>query len=193
MQAQPPSKDNLLYTDLLSSVDQLLGDAGTCAVEDPGFESACGSPEQPVDLTALDCMALDFPLNGYDIPYGGGGGAGGGESASTSSSGFAMTSGSGSSGSCGTSGEAEIGGGWEARAVFAAVSTTSMASEDDEDMDCDLVKVRNICYCNLHIYTSLGKHVISQPNSTVKTFFSALQPQLRSTAKSNSRGENPFV
>ena len=81
----PPSKDNLLYTDLLSSVDQLLGDAGNgggggaCpAGGGPGvevdaaaeFESACGSPEQPVDLTALDGISLDFPLNSYgDITY----------------------------------------------------------------------------------------------------------------------------
>jgi len=34
--------------------------------QDPGFESACGgdcSPP-PVDLSALDGLALDFPLNG---------------------------------------------------------------------------------------------------------------------------------
>ena len=83
----PPSKDSLLYTDLLSSVDQLLGDAGNGggggAAACPGggsggvevdaaaeFESACGSPEQPVDLTALDGISLDFPLNSYgDITY----------------------------------------------------------------------------------------------------------------------------
>ena len=74
-----PVKDSLLYTDLLSSVDQLLGDAsdqtaGQTAVDAAGagaeFESACGSPEQPVDLTALDGISLDFPLNSYgDISY----------------------------------------------------------------------------------------------------------------------------
>ena len=78
-------KDSLLYTDLLSSVDQLLGDASdqtaggqTACVGDAAagaasgaeFESACGSPEQPVDLTALDGISLDFPLNSYgDISY----------------------------------------------------------------------------------------------------------------------------
>ena len=74
-----PVKDSLLYTDLLSSVDQLLGDAsdqtaGQTAVDAAAagaeFESACGSPEQPVDLTALDGISLDFPLNSYgDISY----------------------------------------------------------------------------------------------------------------------------
>ena len=70
-----PVKDSLLYTDLLSSVDQLLGDAEPTAqtVGDAAgaeFESACGSPEQPVDLTALDGISLDFPLNSYgDISY----------------------------------------------------------------------------------------------------------------------------
>ena len=66
-------KDSLLYTDLLSSVDQLLGDAEqTAQTVDAAaeFESACGSPEQPVDLTALDGISLDFPLNSYgDISY----------------------------------------------------------------------------------------------------------------------------
>ena len=81
--SSPSSKDSsLLYTDLLSSVDQLLGDAGGCPGGGDGgdggggvdaaaeFESACGSPEQPVDLTALDGISLDFPLNSYgDITY----------------------------------------------------------------------------------------------------------------------------
>ena len=69
-------KDSLLYTDLLSSVDQLLGDADSQTAQTvsdaagAGFESACGSPEQPVDLTALDGISLDFPLNSYgDITY----------------------------------------------------------------------------------------------------------------------------
>ena len=71
-----PSKDCVLYTDLLSSVDQLLGDGpgssgGGGEVDAAAeFESACGSPEQPVDLTALDGISLDFPLNSYgDITY----------------------------------------------------------------------------------------------------------------------------
>ena len=69
-----PAKDSLLYTDLLSSVDQLLGDATVTSGGEVDaaaeFESACGSPEQPVDLTALDGISLDFPLNSYgDITY----------------------------------------------------------------------------------------------------------------------------
>jgi hypothetical protein len=56
-------RDLHLYPDLLS-MEQLLVMGCACSPDDPEFESACcGSPEQPVDLSALDGMALDFPLN----------------------------------------------------------------------------------------------------------------------------------
>ncbi|XP_059085492.1 uncharacterized protein LOC131882381 [Tigriopus californicus] len=70
-----PSANDLM--DLLSSMDQLL--AESCP-EDGGFESACGSPSQPVDLSTLDCISLDFPLNstcGIGYHEGGEGGEGG--------------------------------------------------------------------------------------------------------------------
>ena len=43
-------------SDLLNSPDFLAGDPS-------GFGSACGSPAAPVDLSTLDGIALDFPLN----------------------------------------------------------------------------------------------------------------------------------
>ena len=58
---------------------------------DPGFESACGgdcSPP-PVDLSALDGLALDFPLNGCcngDTGYGSSSSLGGGSPPSSGSS-----------------------------------------------------------------------------------------------------------
>lgn len=57
---------------------------------DPGFESACGgdcSPP-PVDLSALDGLALDFPLNGCcntDNGYGSSSSLGGGSPPSSTS------------------------------------------------------------------------------------------------------------
>jgi len=65
---------------------------------DPGFESACGgdcSPP-PVDLSALDGLSLDFPLNGCcngDTGYGSSSSLGGGSPPSTGSSSSVLHSG----------------------------------------------------------------------------------------------------
>lgn len=42
-------------------MDHLLAEG--CSPDDTGFDSTCVSPANPVDLTALDGLALDFPLN----------------------------------------------------------------------------------------------------------------------------------